>query len=115
MPGKQSRNLPVDKRYALSYTKKVKYYAWDERKNSWLREARGVSFEAVVVAIHEGALLAIINHPNQRQYPGQKMFIVELFEYAYVIPFVEDEEKVFLKTIFPSRKYTKQFIEKGGI
>ncbi len=93
----------------------MKYYAWDENKNTQLKKERGVSFEDIVVAIQEGTLLAIIHHPNQRQYPGQKMFIVELFEYAYVIPFVEDEEKVFLKTIFPSRKYTKQFIEKGGI
>lgn len=93
----------------------MKYIEWDEEKNEKLKRERGISFEQAVSAIFEGKVLGKINHPNQRQYPGQKIYIIEIGEYAYAVPYVEDADKIFLKTIFPNRKYTKQFIEKGGI
>lgn len=92
----------------------MKYFDWDEEKNEKLKRERGVSFEDVIVAMQEGKILAIIKHPNQRQYPKQKVFVIDLSDYTYLVPFSEDEKKIFLKTIFPSRKYTKIYIEEGG-
>ena len=85
---------------------------WSEEKNVWLKANRGVSFEDVVIAIENGNLLAVIAHPNQKKYPNQKMFVVEIGNYAYCVPFVEDEEKIFLKTIFPSRKFLKLLVSR---
>lgn len=99
----------------MSYNLEVKYVEWDGEKNEKLKRERGISFEDVVTAIFEGRILGKTDHPNQKKYPGQKIYIVEIDEYAFVVPYIEDEEKFFLKTIFPSRKYTKTFIEKGGI
>lgn len=93
----------------------MKYIEWDPKKNERLKKERGVSFEEVVDVIFEGRVFGRIDHPNQKKYSGQKIFIIEMQEYVYVIPYVEDKEKVFFKTIFPSRKYTKVFIEKGVV
>lgn len=93
----------------------MKYFEWDEKKNEWLKEMRGISFEKIILAIIEGHVLDNIVHPNQGKYAGQHMYIVEFDDYAFSVPYVEDREKIFLKTIFPSRKYTKQYIEKGGL
>jgi uncharacterized DUF497 family protein len=82
---------------------------WDEDKNQLLRRERGVSFEEVSVALN-GALLDVVDHPNERQYLHQKMLIVEIRNYAYVVPYVENEEHVFLKTIYPSRKATRDYL-----
>ena len=88
----------------------MKYFDWNEEKNAKLIRLRGVSFEEVLVAIEEGSLLDILEHKNRKKYPDQKIFVVEVEDYAYLVPFVEDDEKVFLKTIIPSRKATKQYI-----
>lgn len=90
----------------------MKYFDWDEEKNFKLKFQRDVSFEEVQLAIEEGRLLDTKDHPNQVKYPNQKMFIVEINGYVYAVPFVEDEVKVFLKTIFPSRKETKKHLRK---
>lgn len=92
----------------------MKYIDWDEEKNRKLKENRGVSFEEVLVLIQEEKIIEVIDHPNQKRYPGQKIFVVLIDEYVYMIPFVEDEEKYFLKTIIPSRKMTKEYLKKGG-
>lgn len=84
--------------------KQMKYFDWDEEKNKILKKERGISFEIIISQIELGKLLAITNHPNISRYGGQKIFVVEYENYAYLVPFVEDEEKVFLKTIIPSRK-----------
>lgn len=93
----------------------MKYIEWDLEKNEQLKRVRGVSFENVIDAIVGEGLIIILDHPNRQKYAHQKMFIIELYDYAYMIPCVEDEEKIFLKTIIPSRKYTKRYIEKGDI
>lgn len=68
----------------------------------------------MVLALDNKQLLAIISHPNKNRYPGQQILIVDINHYAYLVPFVEDEEKIFLKTIIPSRRATKKYIiEKG--
>jgi uncharacterized DUF497 family protein len=90
----------------------VKYIDWDERKNTILKKERGVSFEQVIMAINEGGLITILEHKNKKKYPNQKIFVVNIDNYVYLVPFVEDEEKVSLKTIVPSRKATKKYIIK---
>lgn len=93
----------------------MKVIDWNEAKNRSLKIKRGVGFEEVVKCLSEGRLLALIDHPNQKSYPGQQIFVIEIDDYAYLVPYVEDKQKIFLKTIFPSRKYTRIFIEKGAI
>ena len=103
--------MPIDISYLLSYTFiSMKYFDWNEEKNRKLKEERHVCFEEVRGIIESGGLLDIILNPNQKRYPQQKMFIIDVNHYAYVEPFVEEEEKVFLKTIFPSRSYTKKYL-----
>jgi uncharacterized DUF497 family protein len=89
----------------------VKYFDWDEAKNSKLRAERDLCFEDVVVAINEGRLHDVLAHPNPEKYPNQRFYIIEIHEYIHVVPFVEDEVKIFLKTIYPSRKLTKKYLK----
>jgi uncharacterized DUF497 family protein len=88
----------------------VKYFAWDDAKNAKLRADRGIGFEDIVFHIERGDLLEILEHPNPERYAGQRIFVVRLEDYVYLVPFVEDEDTVFLKTIIPSRKATKQYL-----
>lgn len=88
----------------------MKYFDWDEEKNRKLQARRGISFEEIKVAIESGKLLDTFNHPNQKGYPNQKIMVVQINDYAFLVPFIEDEEKVFLKTIIPSRKATKKYL-----
>ena len=103
-----------DKRYVLSYNILVKYFDWNEDKNKLLRLERDVSFEQVVIAVTSGLLLDDMKHPDQKKYSNQNMFVVNINNYAYLVPYVEDEKKIFLKTIIPSRVATKKYIVKGG-
>lgn len=88
----------------------MKYFDWNEDKNQFLKKTRGIGFEDVLLAIKTDRLLTTIRHPNIKRYANQKILIVDIDGYAYLVPFVEDKEKIFLKTIFPSRKYTKKYI-----
>ncbi len=90
----------------------MKPFRWNPEKNDQLKHERGISFEQVAVAIESGSLLQITPHQNQANYPRQKIMIVEVDGYAYLVPFVEDEDHFFLKTIIPSRKATRYFITK---
>ncbi len=90
----------------------MKYLDWDEDKNSLLKETRNISFEEVVLSLANNKLLEIVEHPNKQKYPNQRMSIVEVRDYAYIVPFVEDEEEYFLKTIYPSREATKKYLSK---
>ena len=92
----------------------MKYFDWDIEKNEMLQKDRDISFEEVVFYIEQGQLLDVLEHPNQEKYQGQKVFVVEIEDYIYLVPFVEAENEVFLKTIIPSRKATKQYIKKRG-
>jgi uncharacterized DUF497 family protein len=85
------------------------YFEWDESKNEQLKTQRGVSFEDVFLAISENRLLNILPHHNLAKYPNQKLFIVQIRNYVYYVPFIEDEHSVFLKNIIPSRKYQKLY------
>lgn len=90
----------------------MKYFDWNLEKNDKLQNERGISFEDILIAIENGHLLAVIEHPAQTKYLNQKIFIVSIDGYAYIVPFIEDEEEFFLKTIIPSRKMTKKYIIK---
>lgn len=90
----------------------MKYFDWNEKKNEQLKSERKVSFEEIILAISNNQLLDVLVHPNKEKYPKQKIFIVELLGYAYIVPFVEEEEAYFLKTIYPSRKATKKYLIK---
>jgi len=90
----------------------VKRFNWNHEKNEQLREQRGISFEEVLFHIENGDVLDILEHPNQERYEGQRMFVVAIEKYAHLVPFIEDEKEVFLKTIIPSRKATKRYLGK---
>jgi len=91
----------------------MKPFRWDSEKNEALKADRGVSFEIVVVAIGAGGLLDILTHPNQEKYPRQRILVVTADNYAYLVPFVEDEDCFCLKTIIPSRKATRDYLQEG--
>ena len=90
----------------------MKPFLWDPEKNEWLKRERGISFEQVVLHIKQGDLLDILQHPNPQKYSGQRTLIVRLEEYVYLVPCLEMEDGVVLKTIIPSRKLTKQYSRK---
>ncbi len=71
-----------------------------------------MSFEDVVFHLMAGDVLDTIEHPNQERYPGQQIHVIDIEGYAYLVPFVESEDEVFLKTVIPSRKATKIYL--GG-
>lgn len=89
----------------------MKYFDWDEVKNDKLKAEREVSFEDVLIAINAGKLLDDVKHQNPKRYLAQRVLIVEIDDYAYLIPYVQDEAKIFLKTIIPSRKATKKYLK----
>jgi len=89
----------------------MKSFNWDDNKNKKLINERGVSFEEVVFCIEKGYILDKIEHPNQKKYKGQKMFVIQIDTYVYLVPFVENGKEVFLKTIIPSRKATKFYLK----
>jgi hypothetical protein len=95
--------------YIHTKGKAIKPYEWNEEKNKLLKVTRNVSFEDVILSLENGQLLDVIPHFNQEKYPNQKLFILIILEYTYYVPFVEDEEKVFLKNVIPSRKYHKLY------
>ncbi len=88
----------------------MKYFTWNETKNEKLKAERGIGFEEVVFLMVKGDLLDVLEHPNQRRYGGQRIFVVQRDDYVYLVPFLEDDREVFLKTIIPSRKATMQYL-----
>jgi uncharacterized DUF497 family protein len=87
------------------------HFAWNTEKNADLIDKRSISFERVIYRIERAGLPDVVNHPNQSKYPNQKMFIVNVSNYAYLVPFVENDVEIFLKTVIPSRKATKKYLE----
>jgi uncharacterized DUF497 family protein len=88
----------------------VKIYNWNAEKNEQLIAERGVSFEEIVFYIENGGLLDEIAHPNARDYARQRIFVVAVGSYVNLVPFVESDDEYFLKTIIPSRKFTKIYL-----
>ena len=102
----------VDNKHTIDYICIMKLFDWSLEKNEELKLHRKISFEDIVFAISRDGLLDVIAHPKQQLYAGQRIFIVNVDDYVYIVPFVEDEITVFLKTIIPSRKMTKKYL--GG-
>ncbi len=92
----------------------MKPFLWDQDKNESLKRERNISFEEIVFYLEQGGLLDRVKHPNPDKYQKQEMFIVRVGDYVYLVPFVENEEKIFLKTIIPSRKATRDYLRKDG-
>ncbi len=87
----------------------MKIINWNEDKNEWLKKERSISFEDVVFEILNNNILSVSQHPNQEKYPNQKIYSILINEYVFLVPFVEDDKEIFLKTIIPSRKDTKKY------
>ena len=90
----------------------MKYFDWNDEKNEMLKKVRGVSFEQVELAIASGDLVDRIKHPNPAKYPDQKIFLAKIESYIFSVPYVEDNERIFLKTIIPNSKATEKYL--GG-
>jgi uncharacterized DUF497 family protein len=88
----------------------VKFFVWDNEKNEKLIEERGISFEEIVFHIERGDILDILEHPNPEKYAGQRIFVINVEGYVYIVPFLETEEEVVMKTIIPGRKATKRYL-----
>ena len=91
----------------------MKPFRWGPEKNDQLVLERGISFEQMVVAIEAGGLLDILAHTNPSKYPRQRVLVVACDGYAYLVPFVEEEDHFFLKTVIPSRKATRDYLNQG--
>ena len=91
----------------------MKPFRWSSDKNDLIRLERGLSLERVVVAIDTGGLLDVTEHLNQAKYLNQSILVVSIDNYVYLVPFVEEENSYFLKTVIPSRKATRDYLQKG--
>ncbi len=89
----------------------MKTVRWDPKKNEWLWAKRGIGFEIALLKIAAGDILDAIEHPKAR-YSHQRIYVMEIDNYVYLVPFVENENEIFLKTMIPSRQATKQYL--GG-
>lgn len=88
----------------------MKYFEWDKKKNEKLKKERKISFEQVIKSIIEGSLIDIIENPSSF-HKNQRVFVLKISNYIYYVPFVEDEEKIFMKTIIPSRKLKNKYLK----
>lgn len=92
----------------------MKSIRWNAEKNLSLQAERGVSFEEVLSSISQGGLITVMDHPNRAKYGHQRMLVVRIRDYAYLVPYVETNEEIFLKSIVPSRKATREFLSGGN-
>ncbi len=83
--------------------------SYGKEKNELLKQSRGIGFEEIISAIDAGKVLDVYDHPDQINYPEQKIYVVEALDYVYLVPFVRNDEGLFLKTIVPSRKAKKKY------
>jgi uncharacterized DUF497 family protein len=88
----------------------MKSFRWNHEKNMQLKAERKISFEEIVLALEKDVLLDILQHPNESKYPNQRILVVALGNYVYLVPFVEETDYYFLKTIILSRKATRDYL-----
>ena len=91
----------------------MKTFRWNHEKNEQLKVDREVSFEEIVLALEDDGLLDVLQHPNESKYPNQRILVVALEGCIYLVPFVEEADYYFLKTIIPSRKATRDYLAGG--
>jgi len=92
------------------YINFMKLITWNKEKNAWLKENRGICFEDILFYLDNDLIIDDIEHPNQKKYAGQKIMIFNIEGYIYLVPYRETEDEIFLKTIIPSRKATKEYL-----
>ena len=86
-------------------------FDWNAEKNRQLIAERDVSFDSIVSRMRQGGHIDTIEHPNQGRYPGQFIYLVEIDNYIYLVPFIMQPDGTrFLKTIIPSRKATRDYL-----
>jgi uncharacterized DUF497 family protein len=88
-------------------------FCYNAEKNTKLKQERNISFDEIIVLIEGDKLIDVLDHPNQRDYPGQKIYVLDVDGYIWLVPFIESSDEIFLKTAFPSRKHTKQYREEN--
>ena len=86
-------------------------FEWNPEKNEWLKKERGISFEQIIFHLSQGDLWKVANHPDQKKYPRQKIYFVKVEDYIYLVPYIREENQIFLITIIPSRKATRDYKE----
>lgn len=89
-------------------------FEWNPEKNEWLKQERNISFEQIIFHLGRGDIWKIADHPNQQQYPGQRIFFVVVDDYIFLVPYLIGDHFIFLKTIIPSRKATKEYLKEMG-
>jgi uncharacterized DUF497 family protein len=94
----------------MAMSEDVKPFRWNDKKNIQLQAEREINFEMAVSAITEGNVLDVIEHPNQEKYPSQRIFVIRINQHVYLVPFVENDREIFLKTIISSRKMKKKYL-----
>lgn len=94
----------------MSYIINMMIFQWNNEKNEWLKKHRGVCFEQIVILMERGDILDVVEHPNQDAYPGQMIAIIRINDYAYLVPYLQEGDGIFLKTIIPSRKATNKYV-----
>jgi len=94
----------------MMYTSAMRY-EWDPKKNEWLKKERNISFEKIVFHLSRGDVWRVADHPDQKNYPGQRIYFVVVENYVYLVPHAVENEYVFLKTIIPNRKATKTYLK----
>ena len=90
----------------------MKDYHYNKEKNDFLRKDRNIDFKEVIKALNNERLLDVIDNPNIEKYPNQRIFLVKIRQHIFAVPFIEEEEYIFLKTIYPSQKYTRKYLRK---
>jgi len=88
-------------------------YEFSDEKNRKLVEERGIGFKEIIQAIQRGAVLDILPHPNFKKYPNQEIYVIEIDNYVYLVPYIKSDDIIFLKTIFPHRKLTRKYLKRS--
>ena len=88
----------------------MKRFNWNSEKNQQLIRERGVSFEDVVFFLLQGDILDNVKYPKPEKYPNQRIFVISIDDYVHLVPYVESTEEIFLKTVIPSRKATREYL-----
>ena len=92
----------------------MKPFRWNHEKNETLKIERGISFEIITLAIEADGLLDVLRHPNTEKYPNQSVLVVAFNDYVYLVPFIEEPDYFFLKTVIPSRKATRDYLHRNS-
>ena len=93
----------------------MKPFRWNHEKNDLLKRERAISFEQIVLAIEADGLLDELRHPNPEKYPNQSVLVVAVDDYVYLVPYVEEPDYFFLKTVIPSRKATRDYLPRKNL